>query len=374
MRPLVIAWTILTMLSTTLTLGQDAPPAPKDKFSGYMFGDFFYNVARDPAFTGSGSLSNSSASGEKAYQGFQLRRIYFTYDNAISDKFSTRLRLEMDAGGARDIKIVPFVKDAYLKWKNVIDGGDFIFGIQPTTAFEVSEGSWGYRSLEKTILDLRGIIPSRDFGVALKGKFDGGGTVNYHFLVANGYGNKNQPKDKQHRYAATILVKPGGNLLFTVTGDFKSQAAIPDPANSTATLSNGVFTGSVFAGYSDPGHFSLGAEGFMQSTANGFTPSTATAPKSLMRMGVSAWAAVNLNPDVQLVGRYDLFDPNTDSDILAKGDSRNLIIGALAWKPDKNVTVMPNVLIETYESAPAPSTATFDASVTGRLTFYYNFL
>ncbi len=374
MRHFIAACSILSILSTPLTLGQEAPQPPKDKFSGYMFGDFFYNIARDPAFTAATSLPNSFSSDEKDFQGFQLRRIYFTYDNTISDRFATRMRLEMDAGGARNIKIVPVVKDAYLKWKKVIEGGDFIFGIQPTTAFGISEDSWGYRSLEKTQLDLRGLIPSRDFGVALKGKFDGSGTVMYHLLIANGNGNKNQPSDKHRRYAATLHFQPGGNVQFTVTGDYLTRSAVPDPMNASATLGRGVFTGSVFAGYEDPGNFNIGAEAFMQSGANSFMPSTSTSLKSLMRMGVSAWGSVNVSPDVKIVGRFDMFDPNTDSDVLAKGDMRNLILGAIAWNPDKNVTVMPNVEIETYESAPAPSTATYDASVTGRLTFYYIFL
>ncbi|HLB00650.1 MAG TPA: hypothetical protein VJO14_04625, partial [Bacteroidota bacterium] len=210
-RPLIALCTIILMYAAPAS-GQDVPPAPKEKFSGYMFGDFFYNVARDPAYMNGGSLTNSISSGEKDYQGFLFRRIYFTYDNTISDRFSTRLRLEMDAGRARDIKIVPFVKDAYLKWKSIIDGGDLIFGIQPTTAFEVAEGVWGYRSLEKTTLDLWGAIPSRDFGVALRGKFDESGRVNYWILVANGNGSKNLPLNKHRRYEATIHVKPGGEF------------------------------------------------------------------------------------------------------------------------------------------------------------------
>jgi len=374
MKRILLIFSVLTLVVSPPVPAQDAPQPPKEMFSGYMFGDFFYNIARDPAYMSGGSLPNSMASGEQDYQGFQLRRIYFTYDNTISDRFSTRLRFEMDAGGSRNIKIVPFVKDAYLKWKNIIDGGDFIFGIQPTTAFGVSEGSWGYRSLKKTQLDLRGIIPSRDFGIALQGSFDESGTVRYWILVANGNGNKNQPKDKQRRYAATLHLKPGGNVQLTLTGDYRTQAAIPDPVNASSTLGNGVFTGSFFAGYHEPDNFSVGAEVFIQSTANGFIPSTAMVPNSLTRLGISGWGSVNVSPEVKVVGRFDLYDPNTDSDVLAKGDVRHFIIGAIAWNPDKNVTVMPNVEIETYESVPDPSTATFDASVTGRLTFFYRFL
>ena len=133
------------------------------KFSGYMFGDYFYNVARDTAFN-AGGLPGAATSGMKDFQGFQLRRIYFAYDNDISEQFTSRLRIEADQGDLYGSGKIGFaIKDAYLKWKNVFQGSDLIFGISPTPSFDVSEGSWGYRSLEKTIMDLRGIDPSRDF-------------------------------------------------------------------------------------------------------------------------------------------------------------------------------------------------------------------
>jgi hypothetical protein len=223
-------------------------------------------------------------------------------------------------------------------------------------------------------MDLRGIIPSRDLGIALKGKFDESGQVNYWIMVANGNGNKNLPKDKQKRYSATLHFKPSKNLQVTVLGDYRTQSEIADPVNAGAMLGRNVFTGALFAGYNDPDNFSVGGEVFLSSMANSYTPSGSTAPAGLTAMGISAWASVNVQPDIALVGRFDYFDPNTDAAVNAKGDARNLIIGALAWKPDKNVTLMPNVEVETYESLPAPSTKTFDASVTGRLTFYYNFL
>jgi len=52
--------------------------------------------------------------------------------------------------------------------------------------------------------------------------------------------------------------------------------------------------------------------------------------------------------------------------------SRNYIIAGLAWKVDKNVSIMPNVLYETYET-PKDGKA-IDASITARLTMYYVFL
>ena len=128
------------------------------KFSGLMFGDYFYNAAQ-----------NNGAN--RDLNGFQFRRIYITTDYKINSTFSSRFRLESDqssnsntAGG----KLGVMVKDAYLQWNNIFSGSNLIFGLSPTPAFDVSEGAWGHRYLEKTIMDLNGIVSSHDLGVDLK--------------------------------------------------------------------------------------------------------------------------------------------------------------------------------------------------------------
>ncbi len=52
--------------------------------------------------------------------GFWFRRIYATYDRDLADGFSTRLRLEMNSTGdfVSSSDMVPYIKDAYLKWQN----------------------------------------------------------------------------------------------------------------------------------------------------------------------------------------------------------------------------------------------------------------
>ena len=143
----ISAFLILFGLSTAVGQG---------KFSGYMFGDYYYNVARDASIP---TTNIASPAGTTAFQAFQLRRIYFTYDNDISEQFATRFRLEADQAAATSAptasgdvlpsgKVGVFVKDAYLLWKNVFSGSNLIFGVQPTPAYDVSEAAWGYRSLE----------------------------------------------------------------------------------------------------------------------------------------------------------------------------------------------------------------------------------
>ena len=351
------------------------------KFSGYMFGDYFYNVARDTAFTRA-TLPNSAVNGQKNLQGFQFRRIYFTYDNDISEQFTARFRLEADQSAlSSDGKLSTFVKDAYLKWKNIFAGSDFIFGIQPTSAYEISETAWGYRSLEKTIMDLRGIVPSRHLGVSLRGKLDNGGTFNYWLTFANNQsGNKpngtTEYADKYKRYSLMLHVKPVKTLQMTLFGEYLGSPDVNDPTSTTvpkATVSNAKTTLAAFVGYAEPERYDFGAEGFIQSTSNGMVDagSTSGALKSLSTIGFSVWGNVLLESDLAVVARFDYFDPNSDSNV--KGDARNYIIGGLSYKPNKNVSIMPNVQIETYQSAPNGGRS-IDASVTGRVTFYYVFL
>ena len=369
MKKMLSVSTLLVLLGFSAAIGQG-------KFSGYMFGDYYYNFARDSKIT---SLSNvASPAGTTAYQAFQLRRIYFAYDNDISEQFTTRFRLEADQTASNGVptsgdmlvgsstsagKVSVFVKDAYLMWKNVFTGSNLIFGVQPTPAYDVSEAAWGYRSLEKTIMDLRGIVPSRDLGIALKGKVTDDGMINYWAMFANGSGNSVET-DKYKRYYAHIQCKPMANLQATLYFDYK------DAANNAAGNSTSTTTTALFVGYNEPFMYNVGVEGFMTSQANSFTP-VGGSLGSKNGLGVSVFGSYNIIPELAAVVRFDTWDPNTNSASNAQGDVRNLVIAGVSWKVDKNVSIMPNIYYESYESTKASSPS---ASVTGRVTFYYVFL
>ncbi|MBK7630163.1 MAG: hypothetical protein IPJ23_05600 [Ignavibacteriales bacterium] len=337
------------------------------KISGYMFGDYFYNVARD---TGLSSLSNVVNGGKKDLNGFQFRRIYFTYDYNISEKFSTRFRLEADQiANTSDGKVGIFVKDAYLKWKDIFKGSDFIFGFQPTPAFEVSEGYWGNRFLEKTILDLRGAVSSRDLAVSLKGKIDEQGMFKYWVMIGDGSGNRPET-DKYKRFYGHIQFTPIKQFTTTLYADLKARPNIDDPTSSSnppETIANNDLTYALFLGYSEKDSYSFGVEGFLTQRQNGLF--SAGELKNRSGMGFSVFGNYNFSQELAVVGRFDNYDPNTDSNF--KGDSRNWFIFSLNYKPVDKVTISPNVIIETYESIGGRS---IDPSITPRITFFYSFL
>ncbi|MCX6120935.1 MAG: hypothetical protein NTX44_04905 [Ignavibacteriales bacterium] len=371
MKKMLAVSMVLILLGLSTAVGQG-------KFSGYMFGDYYYNVSRD---AGIPSSNIASPAGTTAFQAFQLRRMYFTYDNDISEQFTTRFRLEADqAANASNGKIGTFVKDAYIKWKNIFSGSDLVFGIQPPPAYEVSEAAWGYRSLEKTIMDLRGIVSSRDQGISLHGKITNDGMFNYWVMFANNSANSPET-DKYKRYYAHIHIKPTVNFQGTLYVDYKDAADILN-SYTKSTVSNSAVTTALFLGYSEPFSYNIGVEAFLQSASNSLKDTVAKSYSTKSTMGFSVFGSYNILPELAIVVRYDNFNPSTDDKgkdpvavtaSVANGNlSRNYIIAGLSWKVDKNVAIMPNVLYETYEAQVGHGTP--DPSITARITLFYTFL
>jgi hypothetical protein len=140
------------------------PKFPSSKISGLIFGDYywFHRSHRD-------QVSSDDSTPVRELHGLWLRRMYFTYDFAYSERLSTRFRLEANSSGDfTGGDIVPYVKDAYLKW-TYRDKQHLTLGIQPTLTFNWLEELWGLRHIEKTPADLYRLDSSRDFGFTFNG-------------------------------------------------------------------------------------------------------------------------------------------------------------------------------------------------------------
>jgi hypothetical protein len=360
------------------------------KISGVFYGDYFYNVARDTS-TVRENLPNSALTGPASLQGFVIRRVFFTYDQDLAEQFAMRFRLEFDqtANSSGAYAILPngnasvYVKDAWLRWKSIFAGSDLYFGVQPTSAYDISEGLWSYRSLEKTIMDLRGIVSSRHLGIALRGVLDQENIFSYWVTVAN-VNSGSQPKDvtpdlkngdKYNLYSFHLAYRPIQELALTLYGDFRPSYPVDDPSSTTvpkATVSNNTFTGALSAGYKRGNDFAVGVEAFTQQTDHAYTDPTApTALKTLSKIGLSFWGWYNFNDFVGAVARFDYYNPKSGSNNSEKGDSRSYILAGLTYRPVKSVQIMPNIQIETYESI--PNGRSIGAAVTGRLTIAFSF-
>jgi len=332
------------------------PDFPRGRISGYMFGDAYYNVTGDPAhnYSGTADLDKVNIDGApnigKDLNGVQLRRVYFQLDNDLSVKYSTRFRLEMDgkeltSGG----KLGVFVKNAYLQAKNVIPRGNFFFGEITTPTFENSEEFWQYRSIEKTIVDFRGLASSSDLGVELKGFVDGNHRIGYSGMIGNGQGQKPETNRYKRLYLA-VPIMPLHDLRIEPYADYEWGVAGADRALY-----------KLFAGY-ELKRGAIGAE-LVDAVVH-----SRVAPNTEPR-GLSLFARLTPTPTLGGFVRYDRWNPNKRADNRVDSD---LIIGGLDWQPYKDVHVMPNVESAQYR-AQGTAVAPAHHDTQARVTFYYRF-
>ena len=209
-------------------------------------------------------------------------------------------------------------------------------------------------------MDLDGIVSSRDFGVDLKGKLTQSGSVKYWLKFGNNSGNSPE-SNKNKRIYGLLEFNPSPELLITLYGDYASN---PDKAGK----SNDAIVGAGFINYKQKGKFSIGVEGFLKSQQNNYTPTNGTLG-SQSGIGISVWAYANLSDKVQIVSRFDNFDPNTNSS--ATKDGKNLILAGLQFNPVEHVSITPNIELFTYQG---DSTNGGDKNdVVPRITFYWEF-
>lgn len=316
------------IFSVSFTAQEKAPV----KLSGVVFADYFYNI-------------DQYADSLKDFNGFQFRRIFFTVDYTISDIFSSRFRLEADQSAlTSNGRIGVFVKDAYLKWQNIFSGSDLIAGISPTPSFQVSEEVWSYRSLEKTIMDLRGIVASRDFGLDLKGKLNSAGSVNYWIKIANNSGNSPE-NNKFKRYYGLLHFKPSKITDITLSGDYDTRAGISDPAAQN-TKNNDRVTGAVFAGIKQPGSFALGVESYFRNSNNNYKKPGTDKLITEKAAGLSLFGWFALSERFNYVARVDVNDPNSDR----ANDATLYMITGLDYRPHPNVSIIPNIIAQFYQN------------------------
>ncbi len=324
-----------------LFIGFSDLAAQEGKISGYIFGDYFYEFSHPEAATD--ALNRN---------GFQFRRAYFTYDRDLSAKFTMRFRLEMNSPDltrtqnfGTSSQLVPYIKHAYLRWNNFIPQSRLSFGLINTPTFNASEEAWGYRAVEKTVMDLRRIAPSSDLGITLEGKLTQSGVLNYQVLVANGTGTSSE-NDKAKRVYVNVPVKIQ-NAYFVVPY-YDYEGGLDGKSKNTV---------AVFAGLQKPS-FHGGVEVFQKKNNKALANNV-----DRTENGFSVFGAVKAAEKVKLLARYDVYDPNTDLD----DDGNTFIIAGLDFAPEKNVNIIPNVKIENYQASGR------DANTIGALTLFFRF-
>lgn len=308
--------------------------AEEGKFSGLAFGDYFY-------------VANQHDTTKEGVKGFQLRRIYFTYDRKLQPNAKMRLRFEMNDPGdfKSSSKRAPFLKDAYISWTARL--ASWTVGLSPTPTFDNVESFFGYRAVEKTPLDLQKMGSSRDFGVKVKGTFQN--HVDYQLMFGNGKGEKSQ-NEKGGKVMGLIGFHLTKKLYAEVYGDFASSA-------STRTA-------QVFLAYkAKRGRVGLQLARQVRNTG-GNTLS-------------SLFGVFPVNPKTDVLLRVDrLFDKNPNGEKIAYTPMAataepTIVIAGVAYRVQPKVQLIPNVEWIAYSHATNGSNPKSD--LYGKLTLYVTF-
>lgn len=324
------------------------------KLSGLLFGDYFYKIQGDSS-NSLGEYSNF----KKDYQAFDLRRVIFSYEHSITDKFKAGFSLE---GGNKFLNSGRFsviLKTAYIEWKNIFPGSNLYAGYFPTPSFSggISEKMWAYRSVEKTISDFRSLTTAVDIGAGLKGSFDKKMNYGYFIMIGNGTGTKPE-NNKYKNYYASINAKPVENLNIELYTEFE-----PAADNKNKLTFKGVLA------YQTP-YFTFGTEAVNQLRKKAGVNSSDVNP-----FGISLYTHGTLIKDkktkaakLNAFARFDLYDPDIILD--SAGFKENFITAGFDYMPIPSVHFMPNIWINTYTDKSSAKNKK-DADIAVRLTFFY---
>ncbi len=313
------------------------------KLSGLIFGDYYY------------VLGQHNEALEK-FNGFWLRRVYFTYDNTLTPKISMRFRLEANSPG--DFKtattLVPFIKDAYLAHR--LGKHTLMLGLIGTPLYDNLDEYWGFRPMEKTPIDLFRFGNSRDFGVGLKGALDARQRLTYTVIFGNGDGLKSELGRGKAVYGR-LNFQPTKALFLELYADYTDTG----PGSSVNVFQ--AFTGV----RGDWGRTGLNF-GYRHADLGDYGADLKF---------ISFFGVCKLSPKLELVGRFDrLLDPQPAGSRIAyipmaDNEKANVLLAGLGWSLNENVKVIPNLKYVFYDTPENGEKSAAD--LYAYLTLYFRF-
>jgi len=349
---------------------------------------------------------------------FDIERAYLSYSTDISDDLFFKIRLDVgrdkdviqviepatptgvDIDITMDQKLSAYIKNAYVDWK-CEQGGTMSIGLIGTNSYGVQEKNWGYRFVDKSVLDKYKMTNTADFGIGYSHKI---GNYNISAQLLNGEGFKKEENDDQYQqavyvslvYGETSLNKNEGYNVGLVinyhtdgqdNGDYHidtNSDGVDDAyqdqngANPTARFYDSKLIG-LFGGWAKD-KLRVGAE-FNQFSMGEIHTFTTLDPASnpihikrtLEEVTYAVYANYLIKENWDVFARYDINDQNTkNSDINIDGilnsddlrKDEQFLVGAV-WNPTKGFYISPNINFKD-ENQKRPSN-------TYRLTFMFKY-
>jgi hypothetical protein len=357
---------------------------------GYAFGDYFYKAHADSAGRGG---NNQYTGVPQSTSAFQFRRLYLGYDYNISKKFIAEVLLaaedDFTAGDLlQNNKFAPYVKYLDIRWRDFLfKGNELVIGQSPTPAFPyLTEYIWNYRSIERTITDIRR-TGSFDLGASLIGRFfskDNSTMFGYNLMVANGQSDKPYSTIYRWFYGDVYLGILKHRLVFDLYADYDRLHWSPGFHNARQMVKG-------YVAWTTP-KLTIGVEAYNNNlTQNAVGTKIVAGPKDTLNQvaqGLSMYVHGNIvGEKLRFFARYDAYNPNTkyDNTTYSKytsfisqyepNNKEHFITAGLDFSPIHNVHFMPNFWYNEYigQQANLMGKAAKDHDMVWRLTFYFVF-
>jgi len=412
---------------------------PQRRLWGYAFGDAYYDQ-HSPALTSTQGKENNYYQTPSNRNAFQFRRIYLGYDYEINQKFKAEVLLASEPNentlpssstssvvsgdNLADGKMSFYIKNFNLRTREIWPGTDLVVGEMSTPSFalnepgtnaptSLSETTWGYRSIERTITDFHK-NNSYDVGAALQGTFDPK-TKNFGYVFMIGDNTQSNLTSVYVTPAlggsTTAVLNPNPNTGFfkifygDLWGKFlnnriyvdlyadyaKTQSNTPV---ATTVLPSGVLGTQehnmykIFVSYnSSP--ISVGVEAYTQQFGLGVTDKNTFTAQNVTAQGLSLWAKGAIVKDKWgWFARYDSYNPdtkyngantytvNTNYSSYDPTEKEKFVTAGLDFTPAKNIHFMPNVWFVQYKDQLDETTTGYlpdNHTLVYRMTFFYTF-
>jgi hypothetical protein len=265
--------------------------------------------------------TNGATVGPNTGTGFDIKRAYVSVDHKFNDVWSANITTDMQYSSALSATEF-YVKKAYVQAK-LDDALVFRFGAADMPWVPFAEGVYGYRYVDKTLIDRTGFGTSADWGVNANGKL-AGGMINYSVSVVDGAGYKAPIRSNNMDIEGRVNLNISNFVLAVGGYDGKLGKDVYGgaPTPNTATRFNAL------AAWVDP-KFRLGVEYF---SANDWNSVTGGSDKA---NGESFFGSVKLAPEWAVFGRYDNVNLNTVP-VTHVHENGYYNVG-VAWSPTKIV-------------------------------------
>ncbi|HEY8783964.1 MAG TPA: hypothetical protein VIM16_20210 [Mucilaginibacter sp.] len=398
---------------TAIKAQEDTTWKPQRRLWGYAFGDEYFDAHADKGNRGPENMYNGVPTYRNA---FQFRRIYLGYDYEITKKFKAEVLLASEpnantgaASGTSiqngdnlvDSKMAFWIKNFNIRARDIWAGTDFVIGELSTPGFalnepgtngpvSLSESTWGYRSIEKTITDVHK-NNSYDVGAALQGTFDPK-TKNYGYVLMvsdNSTSNLLNASNPNTGFYKIIYGDLWGKFFNQhLYADVYVHTAKTGPASAALGAESNTMYKLFVAYLSKP--FNMGVEAYTQTFVNGVTNTTTKTASDATVNGLSIWFRGAISPKWNYFAKWDNYNPFTDYDSAASysvnsnigygaynpSAKENFYTAGLDYNPTKNVHFMPNFWLLDFKDQRASSTTGYvgpDHTLVYRFTFYYTF-